>query len=80
MRVLAMAVLVMFFVGCSSGLQRPVQEVIAAPGPDGVQHVFVVDTTTISPAVSPDSMAAVSPSVGPSFTVRTVTVLSSLTT
>lgn len=42
MRVLTMTVLVATLAGCSSGLERPVKEVIAAPGQDGVQHVLVV--------------------------------------
>ena len=42
MKRLASAALLAALMGCSSGLHRPVQEVTARPGADGVQHVRIV--------------------------------------
>jgi len=42
MQRLASAALLATLMGCSSGLRRPVQEVTARPGADGVQHVRIV--------------------------------------
>jgi plastocyanin len=40
-RFLGLAAIILGLAGCSSGLDRPVHEVKATPGGDGVQHVEV---------------------------------------
>jgi plastocyanin len=42
MRIVASAFALVALAGCSSGLERPVQEVTVKTGADGVQHVRVI--------------------------------------